>query len=63
MKKVSTIVTVKKDGEAINYELPGTGQEVVGNFRKSLPKGSSTILRGFRVNDEKTILPVNLNSI
>lgn len=63
MKKVSTIVTIRKDGDNVNYEVPGVGQEVIKNFRDSLPKGSSMILRGFRVNDEKTIIPVNLNSI
>jgi hypothetical protein len=70
MKKFS-VVTVKNYGPApeftplgeTNYEVPGVGQDAIKSFRQTLPKGSTTILRGFFVGEEKKFLPVNLNSI
>lgn len=61
--KVSTVFTVKHDGKKTNYEAPGTGQEVIKNFRKGLAKGAVSSLRGFFVGEDKTFIPVNLNSI
>lgn len=60
--KVFTVITVKKDSKEVTYEVPGTGQEVVKNFRNGLPKGSSSILRGFFIGEERKFIPVDLNS-
>lgn len=68
--KASTVFTVKaftpapefKETGETNYEVPGTGQDVVKNFRAGLPKGFTAILRGFFVGEDKKFIPVNLNS-
>jgi hypothetical protein len=69
--KAFTIFTVKtfspapdfNELKSVTYEVPGTGQEVVKNFRDSLPKGSVSLLRGFFLGEDRKFIPVNLNSI